>query len=221
MEQKSSDELVGGQGHRFGLIVMPIVLPLKSNLIVVDCEQSVIGDGHAMRIAAYVIQHLLWSGERALCVDHPLGSLRSGQELGKTSAVEKSFHCPEQLQLASVEGSLQRFEKKSPEQTGEYAHWQEEARPAGDPSFAVSRGATAGHDTMQVRMEMKVLSPRMEHGEEADLCSQMFRVRRDGSQSFRRATEENVVHDCLVLICNSGNLFRNGEHDVEIGNLCS
>jgi hypothetical protein len=66
---------------------------------------------------------------------------------------------------------------------------------------------------------MQVLSPRMEHGEEADLCSQVLRVRGDGRQGFGRGAEQDVVDHSLVLVRNGGDLFRDGEHDVKIRNV--
>src|SRR5215213_9499913 len=69
---------------------------------------------------------------------------------------------------------------------------------------------------MQMRMKMQVLSPGMKHGEEADLCSQVLRVRGNGRQGFGRGAEEDVVDHSLVLVRNGGDLFRDGEHNVKI-----
>src|SRR3954451_2489134 len=108
---------------------------------------------------------------------------------GKGAWFMKVFQDAKELQLPGVEGAFQCREKQSSEQAGQNAHWQEEARPARHPSLRIRGEASAGHDTMQVRMEMQVLSPRMEYGEEADLCSQVLRVRGDGRQGFGHAAE--------------------------------
>ena len=52
------------------------------------------------------------------------------------------------MELAVVKGLLQVFEEEAPEQAGEHADGQEEARTAGDPTFAIRADAAAGHDTM-------------------------------------------------------------------------
>jgi len=44
---------------------------MKLHPVVVDIDQAVVGDGHAMRISAHVIKHLLRPGEGAFGVDHP------------------------------------------------------------------------------------------------------------------------------------------------------
>ena len=103
MEQESPDEFVGGQAHRFGVAAIPIVLPLKAHLIVVDVEEAVIADGHPMGIAAHVVKNLLRPGEGPLGIDHPLRSLRAGQKLSESLAFAKRFQVGEEVQLACVE----------------------------------------------------------------------------------------------------------------------
>ena len=39
-------------------------------------QQAVVGDGHAVRVPSYVVQHLLGSGEGRFGVTHPLGTPR-------------------------------------------------------------------------------------------------------------------------------------------------
>ena len=72
VEQETPDEFIGGQGQRLDLIVMTIILPPKTDLIVVDIEQAVVGDGDAVGIAAHVIQNLLRSSKRRFGVYHPI-----------------------------------------------------------------------------------------------------------------------------------------------------
>src|ERR1700745_244802 len=72
MQQKAADELVGIEGHHFGLAVRSIVFPDKANLPVDEREQPAIGDGDAMGIAAEIGQHLFGASERWFGVDHPV-----------------------------------------------------------------------------------------------------------------------------------------------------
>ena len=68
---------------------------------------------------------------------------------------------------------------------GEHPDRQEKSRPAGNPSIAAGRQPAAGDDAMQVRMKLKVLSPGVQDGEEADLRTQVFGIGRDGSSGSR------------------------------------
>ncbi len=69
---------------------------------------------------------------------------------------------------------------------------------------------------MQVRMMHQVLSPGMKHGEEADLCTQVFRIRSNRAEGLRNGSEQNAVDDLLVLEGNGGDCFRHSEDDMKI-----
>ena len=69
---------------------------------------------------------------------------------------------------------------------------------------------------MQVRVMKQVLPRSVEHGEEADLGAQVPGIGGDGAQRLRRGAEQNSVDRSLVLVGDGGNLFRHGEHHVEI-----
>jgi len=45
-----------------------------------------------------------------------------------------------------------------------------------DPSEAVGRKAASGNDAVHVRVMEEILTPRMEHTEETDLCPQMLGI---------------------------------------------
>ena len=73
VEQESPDELVGGKAHHLVLLAacQPVVFITKSDLIVVDVEQALIGEGYTVGIAAQVFEYLLRAAERRLSMDHP------------------------------------------------------------------------------------------------------------------------------------------------------
>ncbi len=71
VQQKSPDELVRREGHGFLLIVIAVVSPVKFHLALFDVDEPMIGNGHAVGVAADIVQHLLWPGERWLGVDDP------------------------------------------------------------------------------------------------------------------------------------------------------
>src|SRR4030095_14234214 len=70
-----------------------------------------------------------------------------------------------------------------------------------------------------MRVKKQVRSPAVKHGEETEPGSQMLRVGSDRNQGLGGGAEENAVDHSLVLICDRGDLFRDGEYDVKIGHL--
>src|SRR2546427_685996 len=59
------------------------------------------------------------------------------------------------------------------------ADGQEEVRPTRGPLGSVERQAPCGEDAMEMRVMVELLAPGVEHGEAADLCPEMPRVRGD------------------------------------------
>src|SRR5437763_14602241 len=68
MQQETADELVGIKRHQLGLAVLAIVFPGEADLAVGQRDQSAVGDGDAMGVAAEIGQHLLGATERRLGV---------------------------------------------------------------------------------------------------------------------------------------------------------
>ena len=64
-------EVRGGDGHHLGLASVTIIFPLEGDLAVLQGQQPAIGDGHAMGVAAEILQHVLRSAKGGLGVDHP------------------------------------------------------------------------------------------------------------------------------------------------------
>ena len=69
---------------------------------------------------------------------------------------------------------------------------------------------------MQVGMKEEILSPTVEHGEEADLGTEMFGIGSDGGQGLGRGSEQDAVDDIFVLVSHGGDLFGEGEDDMKI-----
>src|SRR4051794_28746752 len=72
MDQEPADELVGGQGHRAVVAVLPVVLPAEADLAVVDGDQPAVRDSDAMGVAPDIGEDLVWAGEGPLGIHHPV-----------------------------------------------------------------------------------------------------------------------------------------------------
>ena len=97
---------------------------------------------------------------------------------------------------AGAEGVLELVEEEGAEAAREDADGQEEARTAGDPAIA------AGDDAVQVGMEGQILTPSVQHAEEADLGAEALGVGGDLAQGAGGGAEEDVVE---------------GEDEMEVG----
>ena len=72
VEEKTADELLGIEEHRFQPVFVSSIPVAKSDLAVFDSEDPVIGQSHPVSVAAEIVEDFLWRTERLLGVDHPV-----------------------------------------------------------------------------------------------------------------------------------------------------
>ena len=65
-------------------------------------------------------------------------------------------------------------------------------------------------------MVKQVLAPTVEHGEEANLSTQVLGIGGDGAQGLSGGPEQNAVDHFLILVGYRGNLFRQRKDHVKI-----
>ena len=104
MQQEPADELVGIECHAFLLAAMTMVPPAECNLVVGDADEPGIGDGDAMGIAGEISQHLLWSTEWLLGVNHPFDTADIGKSASESDWVRQVGKITEEAQLTGVKG---------------------------------------------------------------------------------------------------------------------
>src|ERR1700687_5993953 len=83
VDQKATDELAGLKGHRLLAVVVPVILPAKADLAILDRQQAVVGNGDAVGIPPDILKNLSRSGEWPLGIDDPLGISRRCQIAAK------------------------------------------------------------------------------------------------------------------------------------------
>jgi hypothetical protein len=71
MEQKAADEFVGIKGHGLFSVLIFSVPVTEGDLSVTGRENSIIGERHAMGVAAEVVQDMFGRAERFFGIDDP------------------------------------------------------------------------------------------------------------------------------------------------------
>jgi hypothetical protein len=158
VEQKATDELVCRQSHGFLLVVVTVVLPLKTDLPVLDTDQAVVGNGHPVSVAPNVVENLVGSGKGFFGIDYPFGLPGRSEIIGKGHWIFKMLERGKELEFAGFKSSLQKLKEQTAEQATEYSNRQEEAGAARDPVIAIRRKSATSDDTMQMRMMESALT---------------------------------------------------------------
>lgn len=71
VEEKAAGEFFGIEGHRFQPVFVSSVSVAKSDLAVFEGEDTVIGQSHAVGVAAEVVKHGLGRPERLFRIHDP------------------------------------------------------------------------------------------------------------------------------------------------------
>ncbi len=72
VEQEAAERLLHVEGHEPIRVASCAVVPAKGHAAVIEGDELVVGDGHAVGVAAEVAQHLAGAGEGRLAVDDPI-----------------------------------------------------------------------------------------------------------------------------------------------------
>ena len=216
MQQKATDKLRGGQCHRLEAVLLAIVLPAEADEAVLDGQDAVVGEGHAVGVAAEVVEHTGGSVEGRLGVDDPLGLAQGPEVTVEGYGIGERSEGAGQVQAALAVGVFEPLEEEGAEAAREDADGQEEAGPAGDPAIALRGESAAGNDAVQMGVEGKIRTPGMQDGEEADRGTKVLGVGGDLAQGAGCGAEEQGVECALVLQGDGGDLGGQREDDMKI-----
>src|ERR1700751_365504 len=176
-----------------------------------------VGDAHAVGIAAEILQGVLGSAERRFGVDDPIFAEERTQpgreELGMGERCEFSG----QVQLTALEGRLQPRDELAAKHAPQYGDGKEEARVGSNPADVITGESAGGNYTVDMGVKLEFLVPRMEHAAEADLGAERSGVASDFEKSFCAGPKQQTIDDFLVLQSQRSQLRGQGEDDVDIG----
>ena len=68
MQQEAAEKFHGLEGQSAQPLAMLVILVAKGYLAVVEGEQPLVGERHAMRIAGQILQDMLRGAERRPCI---------------------------------------------------------------------------------------------------------------------------------------------------------
>jgi hypothetical protein len=64
---------------------------------------------------------------------------------------------------------------------------------------AIEREAAGGNDAMDMRVNVELLTPGVQHTEETNFRAEVFRIASDFEKCFRAGAKQEIVEDLLVL----------------------
>jgi hypothetical protein len=80
VKQESSDELVSKDGHRSHLVAASVISPTEGNAFAIEGDESVVGDGDTMSVAAEIADDLFRPSEGRLGENNPILTKQRSEE---------------------------------------------------------------------------------------------------------------------------------------------
>ncbi len=208
MEQEAAAKLLHVEGHEPFRVAPCAVVPAESYVVVVEGDEPVVGDGHAVGVAAEVAQYLAGSGERRLAVDDPVltgGSSKSSVRVDVIAA--QSF---------VVEARLEPTQQLGAEELRQDPDGKQETAPGRNPTAAIRVEPTSGDDAVDVRMKEQRLGPGVQHAGKADRRAEVFRVASHVVQGLRDGGEEQAIAESGISAEQGVERVGHGEDDVVV-----
>ena len=137
MEHEATQELFGSHRHLALLAAVSVVLPAEGDLAVGNGHETVIGDGHAVRIAGQVMEHMFRPAERSFGVDHPILTKQRPEKSMKRLLSGKWLEATGKREFALTKSALQAGDKLATKDTAQDLHGQEESVARMDPALVV------------------------------------------------------------------------------------
>src|SRR5438270_10373536 len=104
------------------------VAPTKSDLPVGKRDQSMVGNGDTVGVAAEILEHILGAGEGWLGVDHPVFAKQRSQPGGEEFGLREERQIPGKVQLAKLKGGLETVDELAAKHPPEHGNGEKEAR---------------------------------------------------------------------------------------------
>jgi hypothetical protein len=186
-------------------------------LLAIEGNQTVIANGDTMSVATEATEDLCWSSECRLGVNHPLLSEESAEVRREGFRILKVRRGSTERELMASISSSKSIHKLSSKDTTEYSDGKKEVISGMNPMLMVRGEASCRHQAVSMRMQSQVLSPGMQNGEEADLCSKVFRIGSYFEHGLRHRAKQQVIEQLGVVSTKWIEQMRNGEDNVEVG----
>ena len=164
------------------------------------------------------MQNVCGTAEGRLGIDDPVlteqGTDQGSEQLGIPErlvvSVKSEFPLPE--------GPLEAGHKLAPKHAAENLPRQKERIVGLNPARVIGGQTTRRNHAVDMRMMLQVLSPGVEHAQEANLSAEVMGIGGDFQQRRGAGAEQQAIEDALVLLGERRQLVRQREDHVTVTN---
>ena len=190
---------------------------MKGDLVIGQRDEAIVGDGHAMGVAAEILEHVLGAAEGWFAVDHPRLAKQWSEPGGEGLGLSQEGQLPAEAELVVLEGGPEAGDELATKAAPQHRAGKKEARAGWNPAGVVERESAGRDDTVDMGMKLELLIPGVQHAEEADFGAEMSGIAGDFEKRFCTGPEQEIVDDLFVLQGQGRQLRRQSEDDMDVG----
>jgi hypothetical protein len=121
------------------------------------------------------VKDILGAPERWLAVDNPVVAEEGAEERCEGLRFRQRLEVPVETELAVGKGALEARDELATEDSTQNLNREKKTIPGLNPALVIGRESSRGNDAMHVGVVLQLLTPGVEHAEEADFRGEMFR----------------------------------------------
>jgi len=216
MQQEAAQEFIVRQSGELLFVVVSGIAPAKSHLAIGKGDQAMVGDGHAMGVAAEIVQHIFGTAEGTFQVHHPVLSKQWPEPSREDLGFAEELQVFGEVELTILEGLPEGGDELTTKNLAQYRFGQEVVVRRADPVGVIERETSGGHHTMDMGMKPDLLIPGVQHTEETNLCPEVSGIASDFEKSFRAGSKQEIVDQLFVLQHHWGQVAGKCEDHVQV-----
>jgi hypothetical protein len=214
VQEKATDKLLSGGRHQPLLTGSAIVPGSEGDLAIRQANQSMIGNGHPVGVAAKVMIGFLGAIKKLFGVDDPFFPFELPEEPSERHRTIKTGNFS--LQSALLKNLVQGLQKFRPDNLRKCFDGQEETVAGGDPGISIGTQPAPSYHDMEMGMKVEVLIPGVEHCCKADLGSQTLIVPGKLPEGAGSGCKEEIEDEFFVEQGQGVEFVGQGDHQVKV-----
>ena len=177
---------------------MSRVAPTTGDLLVGTRDESLVGDGHALGVAAQIREPRLGATAGRFCVDPPVLSAQWPPPGSEDVRLRAQGQIPSEAELTGWEGRLETGDELAAKNAAAHPAGKKEPVVGFNPKGGLERPPPGGHDTRDRRVKLELWVPGMQPAEKADLGTALPGIAGDCEKCFGPGPEQPTLDDLGV-----------------------
>ena len=213
VQEQPANEFAACQPHDLDRVPVSIVAPAEADMLTVEIDQAIIGDGCLVGVSPEIGQDLARACERGLGVNHPVPGPQRVCQTSEGVVIGDVIDA----QLALLAFCVEELDVLATKDPGEGSCREQEAFPGrADPACPVRAEPAIGHDAVDMDVLPEGLAPGVQDHGDAEFATEPAGSVTEFLQGAGCCLEEQLVDESRLHLREGVELMGEREHHVPV-----